>query len=176
MVCSSCLRVGSETNVSGSTSMSTCGAPCRCSTGKMTMTPSRNALGRLGAHVFTVALLVVSLIGISTVRSGSAQAYPDPSPTGHLDALELTPNGLHVAGWARDPNTTTAIRVAVSSDGSSFIPLVASNPVTGVGNYGFDHTYLRPAGTHKMCATALNVGAGTNRLLGCKTITFGSSL
>src|SRR5437773_2932057 len=52
---------------------------------------------------------LVSLVGISTVHSGSAQAYPDPSPTGHLDALELTPNGLHVAGWARDPNTTAAI-------------------------------------------------------------------
>jgi hypothetical protein len=141
----------------------------------MTMTPSRKALGRLGAHIFTVALLVVSLVGISTVHSGWAQAYPDPSPTGQLTALELTPHGLHVAGWARDPNTTAAIKVAVSSDGTTFIPLVASNLVSGVGNYGFDHTYLRPAGTHKICVTALNVGAGTNHLLGCKTITFGSS-
>ncbi len=139
------------------------------------MTPSRNALGRLGAHVFSVALLVVALVGISTVRSGLAQASPDPSPTGKLTALELTPHGLHVAGWARDPDTTAAIKVAVSSDGTSFIPLVANNPVSSVGNYGFDHAYLRPAGTHKICVTALNVGAGTDHMLGCKTITFGSS-
>ncbi len=139
------------------------------------MTPSRNALGRLGAHVFSVALLVVALVGISTVHSGLAQASPDPSPTGKLTALELTPHGLHVAGWARDPDTTAAIKVAVSSDGTSFIPLVANNPVSSVGNYGFDHAYLRPAGTHKICVTALNVGAGTDHMLGCKTITFGSS-
>ena len=138
------------------------------------MTPSRNAASRLVAHLFTVALLVVSLVGVATVHSGSAQAYPDPSPTGQLTAFELTPGGLHVAGWARDPDTTASIRVAVSSDSSTFNPLVANLPVSG-GNYGFDHTYLRPAGTHKICVTALNVGAGANRLLGCKTMTFGSN-
>jgi hypothetical protein len=133
------------------------------------MTPSRNVL----AHLVTVALLVVSLAGIATVHSGSAQAYPDPSPTGHLDALELAPGGLHVSGWARDLDAA-AIRVFISSDGTVIGKPAAHNPVAGLGNYGFDVKYARPDGTHNICATAMNVGAGTNRRLGCTTLTFGS--
>jgi hypothetical protein len=123
--------------------------------------------------LLSCALLVAALVTLG----GFPAAASSGSPTGHLDALELTPGGLHVKGWALDSDAAGApIPVAVSSDDALVARAVADQPRTDAhGGHGFDVTYRRPAGTHKICVSALNIGTqGTDSALGCAALTFGA--
>jgi hypothetical protein len=100
-------------------------------------------------------------------------------PVGNVDVMGQVLDQVEVAGWAFDPNTTDPINVDVydNADGTRF---AASDSRTDIGaafpgagdGHGFDVEGAEDIGTtHKFCAYGINVGAGGNQLLSCKTIT-----
>lgn len=100
-------------------------------------------------------------------------------PLGTLDSVVQTPGGLRVNGWAFDPDSTGSTQIHVYVDGnwgglgqtSTARPDVAAAfPLAGA-NAGFSFDMPVAAGTHKVCAYAINRGAGTvNPSLGCRTV------
>ena len=89
--------------------------------------------------------------------------------------------GVTVDGWALDPNTPAAINVRATVDGASQ-PTPGSFSAGGHqpgGNpsypahgdkHGFSQLLVLPAGEHELCLTAVNVGLGQDRSLGCTTV------
>ncbi|MBI1843320.1 MAG: SpoIID/LytB domain-containing protein [Actinobacteria bacterium] len=99
-------------------------------------------------------------------------------PFGSLDLAVGTEAGVRVAGWALDPNTADPIDVHVYVDGAIATALTASAVRSDIeaaypsygSNHGFDTTVAVGPGDHSVCAYAINVYAGTNVLLGCRTV------
>ncbi|MFT3798435.1 hypothetical protein [Microbacterium sp.] len=115
-----------------------------------------------------------------TAWFGSTQ-YSDSasSPFGYLDAVEAAPGVFHVTGWAIDPDTAAPIAVHLYV-GTTGTAVTASSARADVGTayptygaaHGFDATIAATgAGDATVCAYGINTGAGSNRLLGCKTLT-----
>jgi hypothetical protein len=127
-----------------------------------------------------VGLVALPLVG---GLAGTAQAATG-SPFGSgFDRLAAVHGGIEVAGWAIDPDTTGAIKVRVSVDGSTTkdvladgarYDVAAANPGYG-GGHGFATTLSAAPGTHRVCVTALNVGAGTDTALGCSSVIVSSA-
>jgi hypothetical protein len=101
-------------------------------------------------------------------------------PFGTLDSVSPAPGGARVVGWAIDANTTGPIDVHVYANGrlvaitsaSVSRPDIASTYSLFGENHGFDVRLSLGAGTHQVCAYAINVGAGsTNPNLGCRSVT-----
>ena len=107
-----------------------------------------------------------------------AVTVPNWSPVGNLDAVTGVPGGVSVAGWAIDPDTTQPIQVHVYVDGAG-VALTADGPRPDVGaafpgfgsSHGFTALLGAAPGGHRVCAYGINVGTGTNALLGCRTVT-----
>ena len=102
------------------------------------------------------------------------------TPIGYFDSLSRASGStsLVVAGWAADTDAGTGpLTVSITVDG------VAHNVVaSGIRNdvakvypwagaaHGFATTFAASDGEHRVCATALNVGGGSNHAMGCKII------
>ena len=104
------------------------------------------------------------------------------NPFGNFESITTGPGEVAVSGWAIDPDSTNPINVDVWVDGAFTAKLTANVPRPDVGaayptygpNHGFSGTVPVPAGSHEVCAYALNTGPGTsNKSLGCKTVTVG---
>jgi hypothetical protein len=106
------------------------------------------------------------------------------APTGALDTVTTTPTSLTVVGWAIDGDSTGAIPVDITVDGTSHrVTASTSRPDLArvFPAYGADHgytaTYSLPAGSHTVCVTGVNVGAGkTGTSFGCKTVSITDAL
>lgn len=109
---------------------------------------------------------------------------PSGNPFGYLDRLTATaPGTVTVRGWSIDPDTVDPLIVRVSVDGVDRGPLTADRERTDVAavfpGYGTGHGFEAPVtglsvGRHQVCASAINVGAGTgNPSLGCLAVTVG---
>jgi GH25 family lysozyme M1 (1,4-beta-N-acetylmuramidase) len=100
------------------------------------------------------------------------------SPFGGID-VTTTPGSVTLHGWDIDPDTTAAVRTDVYLDGKGFASFQANASRPDVGavypafgpNHGIDQTWSVAAGTHTLCAWAINVGGGSNTMLGCETFT-----
>ena len=99
-------------------------------------------------------------------------------PFGNVESLQADSGSVRLTGWAADPDTTNPIEVHVyvGSVGTAFVAglerpdVGAAYPAVG-SKHGFDVRVTVPAaGTHTVCAYAINVGSGTNRLLSCGTV------
>lgn len=102
-------------------------------------------------------------------------------PIGTFELAEPTTQGARVSGWALDPNTPGAVDVRVTVNGvvppvlgtfraGGNRPDVARNhPAHGAG-HGFSQHLVLTAGDHELCITALNVGLGADRSLGCRKV------
>ena len=112
----------------------------------------------------------------TVVLSGSAE--------GNLEVVgPAGPGKVRVAGWAHDPDTTGPVDVHVYVDGVGRANVRADRPrpdvaaALGIGpNHGFDLVLDVGGGTHEVCVHAINVGAGDNRLLGCRQVDAGNHL
>jgi hypothetical protein len=121
---------------------------------------------------------------------GSATLVAGDNPVGYLDlAQSPAPGQVRVRGWAFDPNAPTeplAIRLSVG--GKVDTPGVATYDLGAVANrsrrdvagafpdagprHGFDLALPTiKSGRQRVCAYALNVSSGEDRLLGCKGAT-----
>ncbi|QQD75241.1 glycoside hydrolase family 6 protein [Curtobacterium sp. YC1] len=102
----------------------------------------------------------------------------DAAPRGLLEVVAGTGGGVRVSGWAYDEDDPTqAVRVRATVDGRSAgsAPAVLDRPdvdrAAGVGaTHGFDAVLAASAGPRRVCVTAENIGAGSDRLLGCATV------
>ncbi|MER7442330.1 fibronectin type III domain-containing protein [Micromonospora avicenniae] len=95
---------------------------------------------------------------------------PPPPPTGtgspnvSLDSVTRQPGGLSVGGTGFDPNTGSGIQIQISIDGSTVGTLV-TNPSTKA------YSGILPARAgSQVCATAVNVGAGSSKTV-CRAFT-----
>lgn len=104
------------------------------------------------------------------------------SPIGHLDGVGTANGGYLVKGWAFDPDHPNAsVQVRIEVDGNA----VATNAATraradvqrvygtGYAGYGFWVPADLAAGSHRVCASAIDLDTGTPAVLGCTTVTAG---
>jgi hypothetical protein len=112
----------------------------------------------------------------STYGIGCKNVALVSNPAGHLDFARLAPGGVHVGGWALDPDGPGPIAVDIYVNGAIVQRLGANTPRPDVGavapdwgdDHGFDATVRAPMGDDVVCAYAINYGPGTaNPLLGC---------
>jgi hypothetical protein len=99
------------------------------------------------------------------------------NPYGVIDLIQKVPGGTRIAGWAIDPDTASPIDVhlyvgAVGTNGSASLnrgDIGSAFPPYG-SNHGFDRVVpVDPTGKD-VCAYAINQGAGTTTLLGCRRL------
>ena len=115
--------------------------------------------------------------GNSTLRCDDAVGRTG-SPVGSLESAVGVDGGVDIAGWALDPDTASSISVHVYV-GSSATAIIASRSRTDVraqyplygDAHGFGAKITAPAGPQTVCAYGINVGAGSNALIGCATVT-----
>jgi len=111
---------------------------------------------------------------------GSTQAGSSKgSPVGSVDGIASAPGDIRLSGWALDPDTTAPIDVHVYVNGVGY-PTTANRPrpdlapfYPGLGtNHGFEVSVPPPLwGSVDVCTYGINTGPGSNKLLGCSTIT-----
>jgi hypothetical protein len=99
-------------------------------------------------------------------------------PTGATDAW-VTGRSVSVGGWTLDPDALTTpldvhlyvdgAGVAVWRAGDAGAPTSAVYPGAGDA-HRFGGSLTVGGGRHEICAYGINVGAGTNSLLGCRTV------
>lgn len=95
------------------------------------------------------------------------------TPTAVLASLTATSTGLHVHGWAADPDTTKPISVAMRIDGRLVRTQVARGNGLGHNGHVFTATLRARSGTRRVCVTGLNTLYGThNSQPSCQSITF----
>ncbi len=97
------------------------------------------------------------------------------SPFGNFERMAVTSEGIELTGWAVDPDTADRIYLWVTVDGAGRHYLAGTErPDVGRAfpEYGSAHGYsltiAATPGPHRVCITAVNVGAGTHTSLGCR--------
>jgi hypothetical protein len=121
-----------------------------------------------------VALVLTILVAAEEAVGGDDGA----SPFGHLDRVDIdyaTPS-VTVHGWTIDPHTTAPIEVHVYVNGvlrngtlanRARVDVGAAHPAFGAA-HGYSVTVAASAGTNVVCVYGINVGVGSNALIGCR--------
>jgi hypothetical protein len=97
------------------------------------------------------------------------------SPGGWIDAVQLRPDGVHLAGWALDPDSGAPVDVHIHVDNVNYIvhaddnrpDIAAAHPEYGAA-HGF--SVVVPAPSQSLCVFVINVGPGGNGFLGCPSV------
>jgi N-acetylmuramoyl-L-alanine amidase len=107
---------------------------------------------------------------------------PDPVPKGSLDAVTVFGSRFSVSGWGFDEDEPSrAISVHVYVDGRIVGRAIADDTRNDVGRaypgvgsqHGFSAAFPVSDGAHRVCAYAINLGAGRNAALGCRAVSVG---
>jgi hypothetical protein len=109
---------------------------------------------------------------------GCRTAMVGGSPIGNFESLRHLPGGARVTGWTIDPDTASPIQVHVYVDSAGTNTGNASTQRSDIGRafpdygaaHGFDTVVGAGPGWHNVCAYGINVGGGTNTLLGCRAV------
>jgi hypothetical protein len=102
----------------------------------------------------------------------------DGRPIGALDQVRAVPGGVHVSGFAYDPQAAiepTEVHVYVDATGYA---LTADGPRSDLAErfpymdpgHAFNDVVPASPGTHQVCAYAIRVGPGDHTGLGCHTV------
>lgn len=99
-------------------------------------------------------------------------------PFGNFEIGSTTINSATVRGWVIDPNTASPISVHLYVNGQWGGAFTADRPRLDVANaypqygpgHGFEFTFPVGQGTFDACIYGINVGAGYNNLIGCRTL------
>jgi peptidoglycan hydrolase-like amidase len=98
-------------------------------------------------------------------------------PFGAIDLAVGTSDGVVISGWAIDPDSSQSIDVHVYVDNvGTVLTADGSRPdlasvFPGFGTaHGYRATISASPGTHTVCAYAINVRAGANQQIGCRTV------
>jgi GH25 family lysozyme M1 (1,4-beta-N-acetylmuramidase) len=138
------------------------------------------AIGAMGDGAHTFCLYGIDSQGLDgNPKLGCMTTTVTGAPFGHFEAATAVAGGIEVGGWAIDPNTSSPIDVHLYVDGVYNTSIVAGVDRPDVGaaytqsgsDHGFDDTISLPAGSHTVCAYAINTGLGaSNTSLGCRTV------
>ena len=120
-------------------------------------------------------------LGVGTVNTklGCRTITMTSDPVGAFDAVAQEAGGFLATGYAIDPDVTSSISVRMYVDGSYVSTGVANaarpDLLAKYPGYGQTHGFAIStpvaAGTHEVCAYAMNVAGGTvNTKLGCRTV------
>jgi hypothetical protein len=108
---------------------------------------------------------------------GTRRVSWNGNPFGRLDSVTPVGGGrVRVVGWAIDGETTAPIRVDIYRDGGGVASVTANvdrpdlAPLGHGTAHGFDATVSVGAGSHEVCAYAIDVGAGSNVRFGCAQV------
>lgn len=109
---------------------------------------------------------------------GSPTGDVSVNPIGNVEVFAVEPGKLRVAGWAFDGNSTDPIHVQVTvgtvghevAADLSRPDVAAAYPGSGT-NHGFDtEVNVATTGVQQVCVHAINVGGGSDVLLGCRSM------
>lgn len=128
--------------------------------------------GLLGASILSLGLTLV-------VNRVEALSFVTPDPGGMIDTVTPGPGGIRLTGWTFDPDSPESVNVHAYVDNvfvGSF-PASKSRPdvaqaYAGYGygeNHGFDILFKASPGLHNFCLYGINIGAGSNGLIGCRS-------
>ena len=133
----------------------------------------------------TTCVPTASTSPVAATLLGCRQVPVYTNPFGQFDSVAQVLGGVHVAGWAIDPETSAPIQVHVYVDSGGTNLGLASNPRPDVGSYfsyagygdahGFSGFVGAAPGFHWVCAYGINVGAGANAPLGCRGVVVNAS-
>ncbi|WP_146066102.1 hypothetical protein [Cryobacterium sp. Y82] len=129
--------------------------------------------------VQTVCSYGIDIAGAGSNRSLGCRTVTamSGSPVGVVDSISASGGVISASGWAYDPDTAQPIPVHIYVD-SVGTGVTASNPRADLGSiypaYGPNHGYATriaaAPGTHNVCVYGINIGPGSNMLLGCKSV------
>jgi hypothetical protein len=118
-------------------------------------------------------------------RRVSVPSFPASVPVGGLDSASVVGSTVTVGGWAIDPDTPPSpVRVHLYVDGAAVAAVTAGDTRSDVsavypratGEHGFTYSRPLPPGSHRVCAYAINIGAGrSNPQIGCQDVVVGGS-
>jgi uncharacterized protein YkwD len=109
---------------------------------------------------------------------GCQTVLVDASPFGSLDSIQRVPGGLQLSGWAADWDSSSPISAAAYVDGNGYWlgsaagsrpDIAAAFPAYG-GSHGYGGVVPAGPGLHQVCVYGINVGAGANNAVGCRTV------
>lgn len=135
--------------------------------------PLKAGSNQICLHGINVAGGANTLLGCRTVT------VPANSPIGDVNQVTAVTGGVQVSGWTFDPDTTDSIFADVWVNGAWKATLTADVRRTDVqaayvnqsANHGFAGTVALAPGQANVCVYGINVGFGSNALLGCRTVT-----
>lgn len=126
-----------------------------------------------------ICLRVLGVGGGGNTDLGCAEVVHAVDPIGSLDDVQVDGLGARVQGWTLDPNTPDPISVAIHVDGAAALvggtseasldrPDIGQQYPAHGPDHGYSQVILLTPGRHTVCVTALNVGLGGDRELGCR--------
>ncbi len=138
------------------------------------------AVSGLSAGTHTVCTYSINQgVGTNRLIACANATTGTGSPFGGFDAVTRSAGGVRVVGWGIDPDTASAIDLHIYVDGVFRLATTANSSRPDVGaffagygdNHGLDAQISSvSAGAHTVCVFGINVGAGANSVIGCRTI------
>jgi cell wall-associated NlpC family hydrolase len=144
-----------------------------------------------GSHTVCVTALNIGAGANTTLRCWNvvvpvpAGAIPTAaqlaaeSPFGYLDTATASGNTVTLTGWAADPDSLAQpLKITATSDGVAAVitsATVVARPDVVYARHtgptpGYSLTLTLANGSHRVCTTALNIGVGVNKGLGCRSV------
>ena len=154
------------------------GYSCFVNRGIGSAVPTNGAIGVLGGNYAS---------GKNATCPAGAESPAIEDPVGAFDVVDSPrPGRVHVRGWSFDPSASASpvtIHVYVggqagpSAEGHNIGAAGGSRPDVGLAypgvgdNHGFDTTFSTDRyGTQQVCVYGINIGAGSNALIQCKSV------
>ena len=135
-----------------------------------------------GAHDVCLEAMNVNAAGAASgtgTNLGCYAIHVRVSPVGALSpiARPVGSRRIKVVGWAADPQTDQPVSVAITIDKVLVATVKADRksrrlrmPMPGFGlRHKFRETYRVNARAHTVCVTALDIGRGKDKSIGCQT-------
>jgi hypothetical protein len=116
--------------------------------------------------------------GANTLLGCRDVAVPTGSPFGSFDVLTAAGGAITAQGWAIDPDTSAPVVVHAYIDGVLNTGIAnqtredvgARHPGYGSA-HGFTITRAAATGVRQVCVYVINLDAGSNTFLGCRSVT-----
>ncbi len=146
---------------------------------------------QLGFTIFLPLTAGTHLVCLNAVNVGAGRTRSlgcrsiawNGSPLGAVSPVPRAVGStlVTVQGWAADPDSNQTISVVVTIDGTAPVTTPANRTVTGLQTglaghgpaHGFALARSVSFGAHRLCVTAINIGTGSNRGLGCQSLPSG---
>jgi hypothetical protein len=135
--------------------------------------PASEGSHRVCAYVINQPVGANPSLGCSVVTVVNA------TPIGFLDQVVGSPGSISLTGWSLDADTSASLSMHVYIDGQIAGALTADVARPDVeaaypghgALHGFSGSFIVSAGTHNVCAYAINQPVGFNPQIGCRTVT-----